>query len=70
MEKEEQKEEEMEKEEKWCWRNRRGKRGGEVEQQRGDKTVAPLHTPWPKLWAPPVLTWLPGPLWRSAQGSR
>lgn len=51
----------MEEEERWCQRNRRGKRGGEVEQQRGAKTAAPLHTPWPKPWAPPVLTWLPGP---------
>lgn len=69
VEKEEQKEEEMEEEERWCRRNRRGKRGGEVEQQRGAKTMAPLHTPWPKLWAPSVLTWLPGPLQHSAQGS-
>lgn len=68
VEKEEQKEEEMEEEERWCRRNRRGKRG-EVEQQRGAKAVAPLHTPWPKPWAPPVLTWLPGPLQRRAQGS-
>lgn len=69
VEKEEQKEEEMEEEERWYRRNRRGKRGGEVEQQRGAKTMAPLHTPWPKLWAPSVLTWLPGPLQHSAQGS-
>lgn len=41
-----------------------------MEQQRGAKTVALLHTPWPKIWAPPVLTWLLGPLWHSAQGSR
>lgn len=61
VEKEEQKEEDMDEEERWCQRNRRGKRGGEVEQQRGAKTVAPLHTPWPKPWAPSVLTWLPGP---------
>lgn len=70
MEKEEREEEKMEKEERRYRRDRRGKRGGEVEQrERGAKPVAPLHTPWPKPWAPPVLTWLPGPLWHSTQGS-
>lgn len=51
----------MEEEERWCQRKRRGERGGEVEQQRGAKTVAPLHMPWPESWAPPALTWPPGP---------
>lgn len=53
-------------EKRWCWRDRRGKRGEVEQQERGATTEAPRHTPWPKPWAPPVLTGLPRPpvAWR------